>query len=243
MNYRLHYDRLIERAVARGRPDGYSERHHIVPKCMGGGDAKDNLVRLTAEEHYVAHQLLVKMHPEHLGLIFGAHRMTHGGSNHNRANNKYHAWLRRRRAEAASARRTGKKLSPEWRASISAAKAGKGIGRKHDQETCAKISAAMTGKQHSLGYKHSPEQRAKKSQRQLGTKRGPYQKCDGQITIEHADGRRLTDILYNLRAFTGLPYGKLSSLKKGKSKTANGWRIVAASESISARVAPPSETT
>ena len=40
---------------------GYSEKHHIIPKCLGGSNDKDNLVRLTAREHFICHQLLVKM--------------------------------------------------------------------------------------------------------------------------------------------------------------------------------------
>ena len=63
MNYRRHYDRLIERARNRVL-SGYVERHHVLPRCMGGGNESSNLVQLTAEEHYVAHQLLHKMHPD-----------------------------------------------------------------------------------------------------------------------------------------------------------------------------------
>ena len=38
----------------------YTEKHHIVPKSMGGLDTKENLVVLTAREHYIAHLLLTK---------------------------------------------------------------------------------------------------------------------------------------------------------------------------------------
>lgn len=41
--------------------DGYVERHHIVPKSLGGSNRKDNLVKLTAREHFVCHWLLTKM--------------------------------------------------------------------------------------------------------------------------------------------------------------------------------------
>lgn len=43
---------------------GYYETHHAVPKCLGGWESRDNLVRLTAAEHYIAHLLLMKMYPE-----------------------------------------------------------------------------------------------------------------------------------------------------------------------------------
>ena len=42
-------------------PDGYSEKHHIKPRSLGGEDTSDNLVSLTAREHYICHLLLTKM--------------------------------------------------------------------------------------------------------------------------------------------------------------------------------------
>lgn len=41
--------------------DQYTETHHIIPKSLGGSNDSDNLVELTAKEHYVCHMLLVKM--------------------------------------------------------------------------------------------------------------------------------------------------------------------------------------
>lgn len=42
-------------------PDGYTETHHIIPKSLGGNNKKNNLVKLTAREHYICHLLLTKM--------------------------------------------------------------------------------------------------------------------------------------------------------------------------------------
>lgn len=42
--------------------DEYGERHHIVPRSEGGTDDNENLVRLTAREHYIAHLLLAKIY-------------------------------------------------------------------------------------------------------------------------------------------------------------------------------------
>ena len=44
MNYARIYNQLIERAKARTRPEGYVERHHVTPRCMGGSDESGNLV-------------------------------------------------------------------------------------------------------------------------------------------------------------------------------------------------------
>lgn len=60
MNYWKIYDSLITRAVeVLSTADVYYEKHHIVPKCLGGLDNKDNLALLTASEHFLTHQLLV----------------------------------------------------------------------------------------------------------------------------------------------------------------------------------------
>jgi len=58
MDYEKHYSLLIKKAQKRGTVDGYKEKHHIVPRCMGGTDDKSNIVELTAREHFVAHLLL-----------------------------------------------------------------------------------------------------------------------------------------------------------------------------------------
>ena len=56
---RLYYT-IVERAKSR-QLDCYSEKHHIIPKSLGGSNAPNNLVALTAKEHYICHRLLTKM--------------------------------------------------------------------------------------------------------------------------------------------------------------------------------------
>lgn len=59
MNYKKIYDSLIfKRKFLEPVIEGYKELHHIIPRCMGGSESEDNLVFLTAREHYVAHRLL-----------------------------------------------------------------------------------------------------------------------------------------------------------------------------------------
>ena len=62
MNYQKIYDALINKAQTRNKPEGYTERHHILPRCLGGLDTSTNLVNLTAREHCLAHLLLAKIH-------------------------------------------------------------------------------------------------------------------------------------------------------------------------------------
>lgn len=98
MNYAKHYQLLISKYGSVGKPEGYSERHHILPRCLGGGDEESNLIYLSAEAHYVAHQLLVRMNPDNYGVSYAAMLMTrigHGKGN-GRAGNRYYAWLKKR---------------------------------------------------------------------------------------------------------------------------------------------------
>lgn len=69
MNYEKHYIKLIEIHGSESKPAvGYYERHHILPKCMGGKDVYDNLIYLSARCHLLAHWLLMKAFPEERGL-------------------------------------------------------------------------------------------------------------------------------------------------------------------------------
>jgi len=68
MDYQKIYKQLVEKAQNRIL-EGYKENHHIVPKCIGGSNKSDNLVDLTAREHFLAHWLLVKIYPEEFKLL------------------------------------------------------------------------------------------------------------------------------------------------------------------------------
>jgi hypothetical protein len=69
MNYQNIYNNLVTKAQNRVL-EGYSEKHHIVPKCMGGSNDKANLVKLAAKEHFLAHKLLVRIHPKVRGVWY-----------------------------------------------------------------------------------------------------------------------------------------------------------------------------
>lgn len=73
MNYKAQYDKLITKAQNRLETKGYTERHHVVPRCLGGSDDKTNMVTLTAREHCLAHLLLAKIHGG--GLWAAVHMM------------------------------------------------------------------------------------------------------------------------------------------------------------------------
>jgi hypothetical protein len=57
--YEKWYNQITENAKHRTL-DGYKERHHIIPRSLGGADTQDNLAELTAREHFICHWLLTK---------------------------------------------------------------------------------------------------------------------------------------------------------------------------------------
>ena len=157
MDYTEHYNKLIERARSR-LLEGYSERHHIVPRCIGGTDDADNIVRLTAEEHYVAHQLLVNMHPSNVSLVYAAHMM--GGT---RTNNKSYGWLRRKFATSMSEAKRGVPQSEEHKRNAAAARTGNqnAAGAVRSKETRQKLRDVNIGKKHTEETKRKMSEKRK----------------------------------------------------------------------------------
>lgn len=87
MNYKKVYDSLIAKRKLNP-PTGYMERHHIVPRCLGGSDDKQNLVNLTAREHFIAHVLLTNIYKHETNvyykLVKAVHMMLCSSSNQER---------------------------------------------------------------------------------------------------------------------------------------------------------------
>jgi len=138
MDYSKIYIELIERSFDR-ELDCYTEKHHVIPRCLGGDDKERNIAVLTPEEHYICHQLLVKIFPDNEKLVYAANMMCVGRSN------KRYGWLKRKFSKT----QRGKFVSDETRQRISESKKGSVgtfIGKTHTQETRKKLSDINTGK-------------------------------------------------------------------------------------------------
>jgi hypothetical protein len=60
--YSKFYFSIIDNAKSRTISSNiYTEKHHIIPKSLGGDNSSLNLVKLTAREHFVCHRLLVRI--------------------------------------------------------------------------------------------------------------------------------------------------------------------------------------
>jgi hypothetical protein len=87
MNYQKIYNQIIDRAKTR-QIEGYVEKHHIIPRCIGGNDEQDNLVKLTAREHFICHQLLVEIYPTESKLKYALYLMNIGKRKYKKADYK-----------------------------------------------------------------------------------------------------------------------------------------------------------
>lgn len=109
MNYEKHYTLLIEKGKVENNSDKvYYEKHHIVPRCMGGTDDETNLVKLLPEQHCLAHLLLVKMYPEVTKLVYAANTLYNVAKN-----NKQYGWIKRKFSENERLSKTGVPRSKE----------------------------------------------------------------------------------------------------------------------------------
>jgi hypothetical protein len=162
--YKQWYTNITERAKNRYL-DSYTESHHIVPRSLGGGDEANNLVNLTAREHFVCHWLLVKM--------------TTGQEHHKMLNA-----LRMMRAEKQGQQRYNTKITARVYESIKQEYAelqskqftgtGNGFyGKTHTEEARKRISKANKGRVQPLDEKEK-QKAAWAKRKELGVQRKPY---------------------------------------------------------------------
>jgi hypothetical protein len=167
------YVRLIN-AAKKLQPVGRSEVHHIVPRSMGGSNAKDNLVRLSTRVHFVAHWMLWKAYknPKMANAFW-----TMSCCNGERINSKTYSIVRAVAAEEIAKAKTGTTTSDKQKAAVKKAMTGKVFS----EETRKKISLAKKWKTHSaehvakltalkIGRKASTETRMKMSLAKKGKK-------------------------------------------------------------------------
>jgi hypothetical protein len=83
MDYKKIHDNIIDRAKNR-KLEGYVEKHHIIPKCMNGSNVPNNLVKLTAREHFLIHWLLHEIYPNNTDLKYAFWSMCRSSDNQTR---------------------------------------------------------------------------------------------------------------------------------------------------------------
>lgn len=79
MDYQKIHDQIIKRAKSENRQrdaDVYYEQHHIIPRCLNGTNDSENLVLLTAREHFIVHWLLHRIYPSNHFISYAFHAMS-----------------------------------------------------------------------------------------------------------------------------------------------------------------------
>lgn len=148
--YYHYYYSIIDRAKSRVLPkDCYVEKHHINPKSLGGNNSKENIVQLTAREHFICHMLLVKMTSSNARykMAFALNRMLTASPTHKRyaPSSRIYEFAKK---EAAIARREmfkGKTQSPESNLKRSIALKGRKQAPRTDEHK-KNISISRIGK-------------------------------------------------------------------------------------------------
>ena len=147
MNYLHIYWSIIHNRL-HNKVDGYVEHHHIIPRSEGGPDNNDNIVALTAREHYICHLLLAKIYNDDkmLNAVVFMHCKSHSNKRDFKFNSRLYACVRKEFAVKMSIVHKGKHHSEATRRKMSEIKRGK---HRSDAQK-AKLSAANTGEKNPM---------------------------------------------------------------------------------------------
>lgn len=150
--YTRWYLQLVANALRRERPPIYCERHHIIPRCLGGTDVSDNIALLTAREHFVAHLLLTKMtEKDGWRLVYALKRMTHDAWGHRQFTSTMYELARRKFVATVSDRNRGRAKPASTRRKISESLRGRPTGRAGVPFSDDHKNALSAAKRGSLG--------------------------------------------------------------------------------------------
>jgi hypothetical protein len=184
MNLELIYKNICNRGQIRVFDSVYTEKHHIIPVCMGGDNKKNNLTKLTAKEHFICHKILCEVYPENEKLRYAFWAMCN-----QRVNRDYivssrdyeyakvlclEMWKRPKSPESikkSADKRRGKKINREqsgelnhnhgkrWVTNIYTNESKMIIGDIPDGYKLGRVKIGSLGKSNSIGKKwfHNPE--------------------------------------------------------------------------------------
>lgn len=113
-HYYTRYQKFIKSCVPI---EGYTENHHIIPKCMGGTDDPDNIIKLTARQHFIAHWMLWKAFNTpamaYAFFLMAVPNRNHTGRTH-RITSKTFSLLKKFKSKHQSELNTLRWQNPEW---------------------------------------------------------------------------------------------------------------------------------
>jgi hypothetical protein len=168
MNHQKIYELIIKSAISKDRikhNENYYEEHHILPKCLGGVDVENNLVLLTAKEHFICHKLLTYIYKGNRKIACAFHYMAFS--------KKYGKIVSGRDYQYARELISFTPISLETKI-----KKNKSLkGRIFSKETINKMRIAQSGKNNPMyGKKQSEETKEKRAKKLRGRKRSEESK-------------------------------------------------------------------
>lgn len=111
MNYKSIYEKLIQsRSNQPLLKEEYYENHHIIPRCLGGTDDPQNLIKLTAREHFLAHYLLTKIYPEEHKLFYALLCMIRDPHSNRKYTSRVYELAKKQYAKMQSVRQTNNNM-------------------------------------------------------------------------------------------------------------------------------------
>ncbi len=199
--FRRRYYGLMKWASGRKRRKGvYYERHHVIPKSLGGTENKKNLVYLTAVQHYQAHKLLVGFLTgrKRLKMICALKRFTGDTRRDRRISESEYRRVKIAHAEAVSILQRGKVAGEESRKKMSASQKARyqanpthWRGRSHTSKTRKKMSKAQGGTRNGFyGRSHTKSVRKRISNTLKGVKKSPETVAKFRLRRDSEEVRR-----------------------------------------------------
>ena len=148
--YKKYYYAIVDNAKQR-EISGYVEKHHIIPRSLGGNNKVDNIVSLTAREHYICHLLLVRitLGIDKIKMQYAVGKFIQTAPGQDR---KFTSWQYKKIRESISSARSCQTQSTETRQKISESNKGRIAWNKgktgiiHSDESNRKRSATLSGK-------------------------------------------------------------------------------------------------
>jgi hypothetical protein len=174
--YTKCYFNIIHRAQSRTLEQSiYVEKHHIIPRSLGGSNETANLVKLTGREHFICHLLLPKMTigTNRKKMIYAIWMMCRA-SRDRRFAYKVTARAYTSIKEVMRTNRTADDFTPEWRKRISAAKKGKPAwnkGKLVPEDQKSRQSETRKSKKGTPGFNVRPACRPEKAKASSDTQK------------------------------------------------------------------------
>lgn len=157
------YYNIIDSARSRENL-GYVEKHHVIPKCMGGNNDPDNIIALTAREHFICHRLLTKCTTGDIRskLVYAQWQLGRSLKLKGvKITSRMYEQLKLELSESMQGRKRPE-FSQEWKDNMSKSRKGKPSNRKgmkQPKEAVEAMRQKLTGRKKDVDKEWSEERR------------------------------------------------------------------------------------